>query len=137
MTSLPLAAPRPASMPGERRHAFEVRAAAGGMLAIAAAWPLLPLHPPLACPLLSLTGVPCPLCGMTRAVVAAAHGHLASSLSFNPGGMFVLLLALAALIRPTLLTRLRLRLWSIFAVLGALWLWNVGFKPTFHQLLLR
>jgi uncharacterized protein DUF2752 len=114
-----------------------VRTAAGGMLAIAAAWPLLPLHPPLACPLLSLTGVPCPLCGMTRAVVAAAHGHLASSLSFNPGGILVLLLGLAALVRPTLLTRLRLPQWSIFAVLGALWLWNVGFNPTFHQLLLR
>jgi len=27
--------------------------------------------------------------------------------------------------------------WSIFAVLGALWVWNVGFNPTFHQLLLR
>jgi uncharacterized protein DUF2752 len=137
MTSLPLAASRPASTPGERRHALEVRTAAGGMLAIAAAWPLLPLHPPLACPLLSLTGVPCPLCGMTRAVVAAAHGHLASSLSFNPGGILVLLLGLAALVRPTLLTRLRLPQWSIFAVLGALWLWNVGFNPTFHQLLLR
>jgi hypothetical protein len=123
--------------PGERRHAREVRAAAGGMLAIAAAWPLLPLHPPLACPLRSLTGVPCPLCGMTRAVVAAAHGHLATSLAFNPGGIFVLLLAIAAVVRPAWLTRARLPLWSIFAVLGALWVWNIGFNPTFHQLLLR
>src|SRR5207237_9173346 len=98
--------------PGERRHAHVVRAAAGGMLASARAWPLLPLHPPLACPLLSLTGVPCPLCGMTRAVVAAAHRHVATSLAFNPGGIIVLLLALAAVVRPTWLTGVRFPLWS-------------------------
>jgi Protein of unknown function (DUF2752) len=137
MTSVPFPASAPVPGPGERRHAHEVRAAAGGMLAIAAAWPLLPLHPPVACPLRSLTGVPCPLCGMTRAVVAAAHGHLATSLAFNPGGVFVLLLAIAAVVRPAWLTRARLPLWSIFAVLGALWVWNIGFNPTFHQLLLR
>ncbi len=137
MTSVPLPASGPLPTTGARRHAHEVQAAAGGMLAIAAAWPSLPLHPPLVCPLLSLTGVPCPLCGMTRAVVAAAHGHLASSLSFNPGGIFVLLLAVAAVVRPSWLTTARLPIWSIVAVLGALWAWNVGFNPTFHQLLLR
>jgi Protein of unknown function (DUF2752) len=137
MTSFPLPASAPMPAPGERRHAHEIRAAASGMLAIAAAWPLLPLHPPVACPLRALTGVPCPLCGMTRAVVAAAHGHLATSLAFNPGGIFVLLLAIAAVVRPAWLTRLRLPLWSILAVLGALWVWNIGFNPTFHQLLLR
>jgi hypothetical protein len=36
-----------------------------------------------------------------------------------------------------LLTRVRPPVWSLLAVLGALWLWNVGFNPTFHQLLLR
>ena len=30
------------------------------------------------------TGIPCPFCGMTRACVAAAHGHVAQSLAFNP-----------------------------------------------------
>ena len=41
---------------------------------------LLPVHPPLACPLLARTGIPCPLCGMTRAVVAAVHGDIIGSL---------------------------------------------------------
>ena len=118
-------------------HDRELRVASGGMIAIAAAWPLLPVHPPIACPLRAATGIPCPFCGMTRAVVAAVHGHLGTSLAFNPGGILVLVLAVVAIVRPTWLTRLRVPLWSVFAVLGALWLWNIGFNPTFHQLLLR
>jgi hypothetical protein len=123
--------------PRTQLHARELRVVSGGMVAIAAAWPILPVHPPVACPLRSLTGVPCPFCGMTRAVVAAVHGNILGSLAFNPGGIVVLLFAVVAIFRPALLTRLRPPLWSLLAVLGALWLWNVGFNPTFHQLLLR
>ena len=108
-----------------------------GLVAAAAVWPILPLHPPLACPLRSLTGIPCPFCGMTRACVAAVHGHLGASLSFNPGGVLIVLLALAALLRPQLLARARPPTWLIGVAFGVLWLWNIGFNPTFHQLLLR
>jgi hypothetical protein len=121
----------------EQRPARDLRIAAGGLVAAAAVWPILPLHPPLACPLRSLTGIPCPFCGMTRACVAAVHGHLGASLSFNPGGVLVVLLALAALIRPQLLVRARPPTWLIGVTFGVLWLWNIGFNPTFHQLLLR
>ena len=120
-----------------RLYEREVRVAAGGMVAIAAVWPVLPVHPPLACPLRSLTGVPCPFCGMTRAVVAAAHGHLGASLAFNPAGIFVLALAVVAIFRPAWLARLQVSTWSLFSILGVLWVWNIGFNPTFHQLLLR
>lgn len=120
-----------------RLYQREVRVAAGGMVAIAAAWPVLPVHPPFACPLRSLTGVPCPFCGMTRAVVAAAHGHLGTSLAFNPAGIFVLALAVVAIFRPAWLARLQVPMWSLFSILGVLWVWNIGFNPTFHQLLLR
>jgi hypothetical protein len=37
-----------------------------------------------------LTGLACPLCGMTRAVQAALHGRLAEAFRFNPLGMAVL-----------------------------------------------
>jgi hypothetical protein len=114
----------------------ELRIASGGMIAIAAAWPLLP-HPAIACPLRATTGVPCPFCGMTRAVVAAVHGHVGASLAFNPGGILVLVLALVAIARPAGLTRISVPMWTIAVALGALWVWNVGFNPTFHQLLLR
>jgi hypothetical protein len=114
----------------------ELRLASGGMIAIAAAWPILP-HPAVACPLRAATGIPCPFCGMTRAVVAAVHGHLGTSLAFNPGGLAVLLLAVVAIARPSLLRRATSPPWLLLTALGALWVWNVGFNPTFHQLLLR
>ena len=132
---MPAPASRSASPIGLRDR--ELRALSGGMIAIAAVWPILPVHPGIACPLRATTGVPCPFCGMTRAVVAAAHGHLSTSLAFNPGGIVVLLLAAVAIVRPAVLTRIHIPLWSVFAILGALWVWNVGFNPTFHQLIWR
>jgi Protein of unknown function (DUF2752) len=113
----------------------ELRVGAGAMVAIAAAWPLLPAHPPIACPLRAATGIPCPFCGMTRAVVAAVHGHIGTSLAFNPGGIVVLLLAALVIVRPAWFARMRAPAWSLFAIVGVLWLWNIGFNPTFHQLL--
>jgi hypothetical protein len=111
--------------------------AAAGLVGAAAVWPLLPVHPPLVCPLRAATGIPCPLCGMTRACVAAAHGHLATSLAFNPAGVLVVVAAVVALMRPQLFTRVRAPGWLMIAAIGALWLWNIGFNPTFHQLLWR
>jgi Protein of unknown function (DUF2752) len=111
--------------------AREARLGAAAMLGAALLWPRLPVHPPIACPLRTLTGIPCPLCGMTRAVVAAAHGHLLESLRFNPGGLAVVLLALALLVgvRPD---RVRVAPWFLVALTALLWAWNVGFNPTFH-----
>ncbi|HEV2895635.1 MAG TPA: DUF2752 domain-containing protein [Actinomycetota bacterium] len=44
----------------------------------------------LPCPLRALTGIPCPLCGMTTAATGLASGDLGAALAANP---FVLLLA--------------------------------------------
>jgi Protein of unknown function (DUF2752) len=44
----------------------------------------------LPCPLRTLTGVPCPLCGMTTAATGLAAGDLGAALAANP---FVLVLA--------------------------------------------
>ena len=115
----------------------QLRVAAAGLVGAAAVWPVLPAHPPLVCPLRAATGIPCPLCGMTRACVAAAHGHLASSLAFNPAGPLVVLAAVVALFRPQWFTRVRAPGWLIIAAIGALWVWKVGFNPTFHQLLVH
>ena len=115
----------------------ELRVAMGGLLGAAATWPLLPVHPPVACPLRAMTGIPCPLCGMTRACVAAAHGHFGASLAFNPAGILLLLGAIVLVIRPALLRRIRPPRWLLPVVLGVMWMWNIGFNPTFHQLLVR
>jgi hypothetical protein len=120
-----------------RSRARDLRIGAGALVGAAAIWPALPLHPPLACPMRAITGIPCPVCGMTRACVAAVHGHLGASLAFNPAGLAVMLVACVALIRPQWLMRLTPPLWLTIGTFGALWLWNVGFNPTFHQLLLR
>ena len=119
--------------PGTR----ELRVAGAGLVGAAAIWPLLPVHPPFACPFRSLTGLPCPLCGMTRACVAAAHGHLGASFAFNPAGVLVITVALLAIARPQWLARVRIPIWIAGVALGALWLWNIGFNPTFHQYFLR
>ena len=121
----------------ELRPARGLRVAGAALVGAAGIWPALPVHPPLACPLRSLTGIPCPLCGMTRACVAAMHGHLGASLAFNPAGVLVVVAAVVAVLRPQWLSRLRIPMWTAALALGALWVWNVGFNPTFHQLFLR
>ena len=115
----------------------DVRIAAAGLVGLAAVWPLLPGHPGFPCPLRTVTGVPCPFCGMTRAVVAAAHGHIGQSLAFNPFGILVLVLAAVVVIRPSFVLQRIPPLWALWAILGVMWVWNIGFNPTFHQLLLR
>jgi hypothetical protein len=49
------------------------------------------------CPFRSLTGHPCPSCGLTRGFTAIAHGDLARGLAHNPLVLGVMLLLLAAL----------------------------------------
>lgn len=41
---------------------------------------------PTLCPFRLLTGLPCPLCGLTRAWVATMHGDLPTALQLNPFG---------------------------------------------------
>ncbi|BDG09891.1 DUF2752 domain-containing protein [Anaeromyxobacter paludicola] len=54
-------------------------------------FPVLALR--LRCPLLALTGWPCPTCGMTRAFVRLAHGAVGGAVAASPLGA---LLAAAA-----------------------------------------
>ena len=110
----------------------DLRLAAAGMLGAAAVWPALPVHPPLACPLRSATGIPCPFCGMTRAVVAAVHGDVVTSLRFNPAGLLVLAIAVVVLVRPRIVSSLlRTPLWLLGGGSALLWAYNVVLNPTF------
>jgi Protein of unknown function (DUF2752) len=54
----------------------------------------------LLCPLRELTGVPCPLCGMTTAATGLAGGDLPAALAANP---FVLVLAAGTAIMALLM----------------------------------
>jgi hypothetical protein len=108
----------------------DLRIAGIGLITVAALWQVSPVHPPLACPLRTTTGIPCPFCGMTRAVVAAVHGDLIGSLRFNPGGLLVLALAAYVILRARL-PRARAPVGLVFGVLGALWIYNIALNPTF------
>jgi hypothetical protein len=67
-----------ASLLRDRRVSLAVTCAAAAQVACVAAgvggWP---------CPLKSATGVPCPGCGLTRAVVALLRGDFAASLQLH------------------------------------------------------
>lgn len=46
-------------------------------------------HLPLRCPVLALTGIPCPTCGMTRSFVAIVKGNLAQSIHYHAFGLIL------------------------------------------------
>ena len=50
------------------------------------------------CPLRAVTGIPCPSCGLTRALAHLERGHLSQALKFHPFSPLILLLALALFI---------------------------------------
>jgi hypothetical protein len=107
---------------------------AAGALAIA---PLVAPFAP-ACLFHALTGLPCPSCGATRAVVALADGDVGRALAFNPlvtlGVLAFLAAGMAALpwvalrgpvpVEARAVSTGRLRL-GVAATLAAQWAWLV------------
>ncbi|MBD0267652.1 MAG: DUF2752 domain-containing protein [Cyanobacteria bacterium Co-bin8] len=57
--------------------------------------------PFLGCPFRSLTGIPCPTCGMTRSFMAVARGDLVQALSYHLFGPALFLMLLAAVLHIT------------------------------------
>jgi hypothetical protein len=84
-----------------RIDARQLTWAAGAMLATAAALPALPGNPGLPCPLRTITGVPCPFCGMTTSVEATVHLNVGDALAANPAGIGLVIFAVVLLVlRP-------------------------------------
>src|SRR5436309_720730 len=99
--------------------ATDLRRAGGAMLAAAFVLPALPGQPHLFCPLRTLTGVPCPLCGMTTSVEATVHLHLGHALAANPAGPLAVGLAVLLLVRHPA----TVRVWLPMLVLALALMW--------------
>jgi Protein of unknown function (DUF2752) len=77
-----------------------VRYLGAAMLALGLALPHLPGNPGLPCPLRTVTGVPCPFCGLTTSVKAVLRGNGHAAWAANPFGLLAVALAGAMVLRP-------------------------------------
>lgn len=101
----------------------DLRYAAAAGVAAGVALPLLPVHLPFACPLRTVTGVPCPLCGMTTSVTETARFDLDAALAATPAGVAAVAVAFAILLaRPR---RLSIPAPLPYVVLGCMWLYQL------------
>ncbi len=101
----------------------DVRIAAGLLLGCAAVRAVVPGEHGLPCPLRELTGVPCPLCGMTTSVTETVELDLGAALAANPAGVVLVAVAAAVILGPG--TRLAVRVGLIYLALAAMWLWEL------------
>lgn len=102
----------------------EARVVGAAMLGVAAVRPLVPFEFVPPCPLRTITGIPCPLCGMTRGVTALVHGELGHALTLNPGSYVAVALAILLLLQ----WRARkwvVPVWAIVTMLAVLWTWQL------------
>jgi hypothetical protein len=100
------------------------RWAGASMVGLGLVLPHLPHNPCLPCPLRTLTGVPCPLCGMTTAVKAVCTGHVRASIAANPFGLVAVAVAVALLVRPGVRS-VRVPVMLVVAAAATSWVWEL------------
>jgi hypothetical protein len=84
----------------------------------------LPSSVGLPCPLRTLTGVPCPFCGLTTSVRALGGGHLGASFRAAPLGLLVVGFALVAL-TGRIPGRLRLPVPALAVAVAGEWIFEL------------
>src|SRR5579863_9034531 len=102
----------------------DMRGAAIALLGGGAVLALVPGHAGAPCPLRTLTGVPCPLCGSTTSVEDLFRGHPLGALQANPLGLFAVAAAIVLLVRRPR-REIRVPLSALCAMLFALWLFEL------------
>jgi hypothetical protein len=101
-----------------------LRVAGAAMIGLGITLPLLPHNPGLPCPLRTMTGVPCPFCGLTTAVKATVSGHLGAAVTANPFGIVAVVVAVLLLIRPRV-RPLQVPLSVLLACAAVSWSWEL------------
>jgi hypothetical protein len=114
------------SRPALVADARDLRVAGTLMLGAAAS---RPLWGPLVgggvpCALRALSGVPCPLCGMTTSVVATVGFDLGAAVAANPLGVVAVVAVLVLLVRPRV-TQVAVPPWLAFSALAGSWGWQL------------
>jgi hypothetical protein len=101
----------------------ELRFTSAAMVVGGAALQLSPVHVPILCPLRTLTGVPCPLCGMTTSVEATLRLDFASAVAATPAGILAVGAAVALLVlRPS---AIRFPTSGLYLALAAMWVYQL------------
>ncbi len=89
------------------------------LVVLPSTWLSLPTHLGSGCLLTALCGVPCPGCGVTRSLIAIAHGDLAHGWMANPVGPVV---AAALLVQVVLGVFVQIRIFAFeILLIQALW----------------
>jgi hypothetical protein len=101
----------------------DLRLGSGLLIGAAASRAALHGEVGIPCPLRALTGVPCPLCGMTTSVTDTVELDVRQAAAANPGGLVLVMLALAVLLGPG--RRLAVRSGLVYFALAAMWLWEL------------
>jgi hypothetical protein len=112
-------------VPGEaiQLDVAELRFAGAAMVAGGAALQLSPVHVPILCPLRTLTGIPCPLCGMTTSVEATLRLDFATAFAAAPAGILAVSAAFALLVlRPS---TIRFPTSGLYLALAAMWVYQL------------
>jgi hypothetical protein len=120
--ALPLSARRPGGFATVRVR--ELRIVGAVVLGLAAVRPGIPFEFAPPCPLRTVTGIPCPMCGMTRGVTALVHGDIARAVVLNPGALLVVAFAIVLLVQWKV-RRFVVPVWVIVTVLALLWSWQL------------